>query len=153
MLAPTWAMLSYAAVLALKLFPSLHGTRAGSEIELLALLSQLSIQLERAGTTPPHRFGIAALLRQQLLMILRSRAAILKEAFSNVEADENMSFDQSFESCMQTANGNIEVSDIQPYEPMLSEFDPFLTTSSITNDEDVTGEGFSVFGQGFGGLM
>ena len=156
MLAPTWAMISYAAVLALKLFPSLHGTRPGSEVELLALLSQVSIQLERAGTTPPERFGISALLGQHLSMILRSRASVLKDAFNYIQADENASFDQNFESHMDTSNGQMEICEIQPYDPMLSAFDPFLT-SSMTNDEVFAGDGFGeilrdLFGQGFGSM-
>jgi hypothetical protein len=157
MLAPTWAMMSYAAVLALKLFPSLHGTRAGSEVELLALLSQVSLQLERAGTTPPQRFGIAAILGQHLSMILRSRATVLKDTFGRVEADGNMSFDKTFDSHMETSNGHMDISEIQPYDSTLSGFDPFLMPSSIPNDEDITGDGFAemlreLFGQGFGGI-
>lgn len=157
MLAPTWAMISYAAVLTLKLFPSLHGARPGSEVELLALLSQVSIQLERAGTTPPQRFGIAALLGQHLLMILRTRATVLRETFNHIEAGENMSFDQDFESHVETSNGHIEPSEIQPYDPMLFTFDPFLASSSTTNDGDLSGDNFAeilrdLFGQGFGGM-
>lgn len=73
MMTPTWAMSSYAAVLALRLFPVLYGARSGQEVELLALLSELALQLERAGTTPSHRFGTAALLGQHLLHILRRK--------------------------------------------------------------------------------
>jgi hypothetical protein len=157
MLAPSWAMISYAAVLALKLFPSLHGTRPGSEVELLALLSQVSLQLERAGTTPPQRFGIAALLGQHLLMILRTRVAILKETFNHIEGGQNMSLDRNSESRMDPSNGHAGISEMQPYDAMFSEFDPFLTTSSILNDEYFTSEGFAdilreLSGQRFGSM-
>ncbi|CAK7234615.1 hypothetical protein SCUCBS95973_008994 [Sporothrix curviconia] len=119
MLAPTWAMISYAGVLALSLFPTLYGSgssggggggggsssstsgssSAGSNVsnvghlglftgntngsgsvnvaadaELLALVSQVALQLARAGTTPSHRYGIAALLGHHLVTILRTRA-------------------------------------------------------------------------------
>ena len=42
-LAPTWAMISYAGVLALKLFPALCRSRFGNDVALLALLSQVAI--------------------------------------------------------------------------------------------------------------
>lgn len=89
MMTPTWAMSSYAAVLALKLFPSLYGTRPGQEVELLALLSELALQLERAGTTPSHSFGTAALLGQHLLHILRRKLRTLGgAATANPQAAE-----------------------------------------------------------------
>ncbi|KJR90071.1 uncharacterized protein SPSK_05956 [Sporothrix schenckii 1099-18] len=95
MLAPTWAMISYASVLALSLFPTLYGgSRRGTssspgntghdngyaaadttsaDSELLALVGQVALQLERAGTTPSHRYGIAALMGHHLVSILRTR--------------------------------------------------------------------------------
>ncbi|CAK7200135.1 hypothetical protein SEUCBS139899_002825 [Sporothrix eucalyptigena] len=95
MLAPTWAMISYAGVLALSLFPTLYGSsRRGTsgspgstghgngyaaadttsaDSELLALVGQVALQLERAGTTPSHRYGIAALMGHHLVSILRTR--------------------------------------------------------------------------------
>lgn len=157
MLAPTWAMISYSAVLALKLFLSLHGTRAGSEVELLALLSQVSLQLERAGTTPPQRFGIAAILGQHLWMILRSRATALKDTFGHVEAGRDMSFDPTFDSRMETSNGHLDIYETQPYGSIFSGFDPFLMPLSIPNNENLPGDGFAdmlreLFGQGFGGI-
>lgn len=92
MMAPTWAMSSYAAVLALKLFPQLYGDRPSQQIELLALLAEVALQLEVAGTTPSHRFGIAALLGQHLLLILRGRLHLLKEdaAVSDVDPFANL---------------------------------------------------------------
>ncbi|KAL3442951.1 hypothetical protein BJX65DRAFT_321070 [Aspergillus insuetus] len=78
MLAPTWAMLSYAVIMALTLFPVVHSTREGQDVELLGLAAQVAMQMERAGTTPPHRFGIAALLGQHLRRILREKASNLK---------------------------------------------------------------------------
>jgi hypothetical protein len=82
MLAPTWIMISFAAMLTLKLFPQLFGDRPGQEMELLALLAELAIQLERAGTVPQHRLGIAALLGQHLFRILRAKLAALKPVAS-----------------------------------------------------------------------
>jgi hypothetical protein len=95
MLAPTWAMISYAGVLALSLFPTLYGgsrrgtsgspgstghgngyvaaDTASADSELLALVGQVALQLERAGTTPSHRYGIAALMGHHLVSILRTR--------------------------------------------------------------------------------
>ncbi|KAL2858538.1 hypothetical protein BJY01DRAFT_230718 [Aspergillus pseudoustus] len=78
MLAPTWAMLSYAVIMALTLFPVVHSTRQGLDVELLSLAAQVAMQMERAGTTPPHRFGIAALLGQHLRRILREKASNLQ---------------------------------------------------------------------------
>ncbi|CAK45447.1 hypothetical protein AnigIFM59636_002595 [Aspergillus niger] len=73
LLSPTWAMIAYAATLALRLFPALCGTHPGDETELLALLGQVALQLEKAGSTPSHRTGIAAVLGRHLLSILRAR--------------------------------------------------------------------------------
>ena len=73
LLSPTWAMIAYAATLALRLFPALCGTHPGDETELLALLGQVALQLEKAGSTPPHRTGIAAVLGRHLLSILRAK--------------------------------------------------------------------------------
>lgn len=80
LMAPTWAMSSYAAVLALKLFPQLYGDRPGQQVELLALLAEVATQLEKAGTTPSHRFGVAALLGQHLLMVLKRQLRTLNLA-------------------------------------------------------------------------
>ena len=77
LMAPTWAMSSYAAVLALRLFPQLYGDRPGQQVELLALLAEVATQLEKAGTTPVHRFGVAALLGQHLLMVLKRQLRTL----------------------------------------------------------------------------
>lgn len=169
MLAPTWAMISYAAVLALKLFPSLYGTRPGSEVELVALVSQVALQLETAGTTPPHRFGIAALLGQHLFFILRTRANVLKnlaQSGRQVEATETASSSQwkSAQPMLVDAQGRDgqpgDVSD-QPtrVDPMLWTSDPFLTAYSHGEEEvDTTDDAFGRmirewFGQGFGGVV
>ncbi|XHG09906.1 hypothetical protein AWENTII_012942 [Aspergillus wentii] len=135
MLAPTWAMISYAAVLALRLFPLLHGGRPGYEVELLALLSQVAIQLEKAGTTPSSRFGIAALLGQHLTMILRARARGLKESVGEVDYSPPMQGTQQ--------------------DAMISTFDPFLTSAMWDDDgsaEGLTDLHLQLFGQGFGGV-
>lgn len=65
-------MISYAAVLALKLFPFAPRIR------------DRAMQLKCAGTTPLpfHRFRIAARLGQHLLVILRARASALEDAVS-----------------------------------------------------------------------
>ncbi|KAJ5607602.1 hypothetical protein N7537_004221 [Penicillium hordei] len=158
MLAPTWAMIAYAAVLALKLFPTLYGSRAGNDVELLALLGQVAIQLERAGTTPSHRFGIAALLGQHLMMILRARTAGLK--YSNQPGQTrtdatytSMGFDDGARQFMPQQSPNLK-----PYEALISDHDPFLTTASMSTQGDLTGEGFAeffreMFGPGFGDVF
>ncbi|KGO50718.1 Short-chain dehydrogenase/reductase SDR [Penicillium expansum] len=157
MLAPTWAMISYAGVLALKLFPALYGSRIGNDVELLALLSQVAIQLERAGTTPSHRFGIAALLGQHLMMILRARAAGLKDLnqLSQARTDTytNTGFDDGVRRFMPQQSPHSK-----PYETLISDYDPFLTTASMSTQGDLTGEGFAdfireMFGPGFGGVF
>lgn len=82
MLALTWVMICYAGLLALRLLPVIYGPRVGNEVELLALLSQVSMQLERACKTPSHRFGIAARLGQHIMRILKARAIWLKDSTS-----------------------------------------------------------------------
>ncbi|OQE25712.1 hypothetical protein PENFLA_c008G00011 [Penicillium flavigenum] len=158
MLAPTWAMISYAGVLALKLFPALYGSRVGNDVELLALLSQVAIQLERAGTTPSHRFGIAALLGQHLMMILRARAAGLKDSNQPGQArtDGFYTSTGSDETARQFMPQQSPHS--KPYEALISDYDPFLTTASIPTQGDLTGEGFAdffreMFGPGFGSVF
>ncbi|CDM27219.1 transcriptional regulator family: Fungal Specific TF [Penicillium roqueforti] len=158
MLAPTWAMISYAGVLALKLFPTVYGSRAGNDVELLALLSQLAIQLERAGTTPPHRFGIAALLGQHLMMILRARAAGLKaqSQLRQTRTDASYTstdFDNEASQFMPQKSPHSK-----PYEAFVSDYDPFLTTASISTQGDLNDEGFAdffreMFGPGFGAVF
>lgn len=168
MLAPTWAMISYAAVLALKIFPCLHGSRQGYEAELLALLAQVALQLERAGTTPSHRLGIAALLGQHLLMILRTKAAGLADAIPVAEDQtalvykhNNNNNTNTNSGCQATGNvstnaGTMEMpSDTHFYDPLLSTYDPFLTTAMAGTENDLTGEGFAdlfreLFGPSFG---
>lgn len=159
MLAPTWAMISYAAVLALKLFPYLHGPRAGHELELLALLAQVALQLERAGTTPLHRFGIAALLGQHLLMILRTRAMGLGVSVSNRPGNQpelSYYFNQSDPPGRlgPSTNGMRMPSESHMYDPLVSTYDPFLTTATMSTEGNLTGEGFAdlfheIFGQTF----
>ncbi|KAI5461893.1 hypothetical protein BGZ63DRAFT_509503 [Mariannaea sp. PMI_226] len=78
--APVWVMISYAAALSLKLFRHLHGTREGSDVEVLALVAQVALHLERAGKTPGHRIGVSAVCGQQLFLTLRSYASSLENA-------------------------------------------------------------------------
>jgi hypothetical protein len=167
MLSPTWAMISYAAVLALKLFPYLHGSRPGYEVELLALLAQVALQLKRAGTTPSHRVGIAALLGQHLLIILRARASMLKDAISipvkpvtpqhNNETNPDPGYHQggnlpNSTASMETLSGT----DVD--NALVSTYDPFLTTATMSTDTGPGEEGFTdllreIFGPGFGDVF
>lgn len=87
LMAPTWAMSSYAAVLALKLFPQLYGDRPGQKVELLAMLAEVALQLERSGTTPSHRFGVGALLGQHLFLVLRRHLSELKNEVAMAGVD------------------------------------------------------------------
>lgn len=168
MLSPTWAMISYAAVLALKLFPYLHGSRPGYEVELLALLAQVALQLKRAGTTPSHRFGIAALLGQHLLIILRARAFALKDAVPIPEVrsvalqfSDGNNLDPGYHPGRHLPNSAASMqmlSDTNVENPLVSTYDPFLTTAAMENETDLGEEGFTdllreIFGQGFGDVF
>ncbi|KAJ5243274.1 uncharacterized protein N7469_001601, partial [Penicillium citrinum] len=149
MLAPTWAMISYAAVLTLKLFPVLYGPRTGSDLELLALLSQVAMQLQRAGTTPPHRFGIAALLGQHLMMILRARAVGLGEPASSQA--------QSYRIHRRPSQWQLSQPQMVHRSPLVSDWDPFLTPA-ISDKNDPGSDGFNdffreIFGPGFEDLL
>ncbi|KIX04597.1 uncharacterized protein Z518_05467 [Rhinocladiella mackenziei CBS 650.93] len=158
MLAPTWAMISYAAVLALRLFPLLYGDSGWGEVELLALLSQVALQLERAGTTPSHRFGIAALLGQHLFMILRARANALKCVTEASQVRRSLPLDSTNFEARQGAQGHTDNQpEPQSFDPFLSTFDPFLTAPFFPREEDGAAEGFTEalwdwFGQGIGGV-
>lgn len=159
MLAPTWAMISYAGVLALKLFPALFGSRAGNDVELLALLSQVAIQLQRAGTTPSHRFGIAALLGQHLMMILRARTVGLKDPPHSGRTKPDPPYYQGhYEGARPFAQEHSTTTHTLPFEAFASTYDPFLMTASMSTQGDLTGEGFAeffreTFGPGFGGVF
>jgi hypothetical protein len=160
MLAPTWAMISYAGVLALKLFPALYGQRVGNDIELLALLSQLAIQLQRAGTTPSHRVGIAALLGQHLMMILKARAMGLKDSFDIGGNNSVSKPDQPYYTGSNDGTWSLmpqQTTSGLSNEALVSEYDPFLMMAP-TFPGDFTGEGFAdffrdMFGPGFGGVF
>ena len=150
MLAPTWAMISYAAVLTLKLFPALYGPRAGSDVELLALLSQLALQLQRAGTTPAHRFGIAALLGQHLMMILRARAV-------GLGGEPPSSPTRNHVARRRPTEWQPAPSEMGQGSPLVSSWDPFLTPA-VSDQTGVAGDGFAdffreIFGPGFGDLL
>ncbi|KAJ5608756.1 hypothetical protein N7528_009323 [Penicillium herquei] len=147
MLAPTWAMISYAAVLALKLFPAIYGPSINSQIELFALLSRVASNLERAGKTPSHRYGIAALLGQHIMMILRAKSSGLRQ-----ELEVDSSLTQVYGSSHQAHSveeGNLS------NDPLVSDYDPFLGDANLP---DITEEGFAdlfreVFGPGFGNIF
>ncbi|GMG10307.1 unnamed protein product [Aspergillus oryzae var. brunneus] len=163
MLAPTWAMISYAAILALKLFPFVHQPRSEGEIELLALLAQVALQLERAGTTPSHRFGIAAILGQQLLMILRTRAAGLASITTIADSDHddnnsgvrNTSCPLSREHLSNISSATGMTQDTDVLGPLVSPYDPCLATATMGMDSDLMGDEFAdlfreIFGPSFG---
>lgn len=163
MLAPTWAMISYAAILALKLFPFVHQPRSEGEIELLALLAQVALQLERAGTTPSHRFGIAAILGQQLLMILRTRAAGLASITTIADSDHddnnsgvrNTSCPLSREHLSNISSATGMAQDTDVLGPLVSPYDPCLATATMGMDSDLMGDEFAdlfreIFGPSFG---
>ncbi|KAK9852673.1 hypothetical protein MYU51_007803 [Penicillium brevicompactum] len=157
MLAPTWAMIAYAAVLALKLFPALYGHRPGSDVELLALLSQVAIQLKRAGTTPSHRFGIAALLGQHLMVILRSKAVGLASPIDSSQVTSNTGYaDTRFDGGTESFSQRSPFA--ETHASLISDYDPFLTTAALSTEGSLTGEGFAeffreTFGPGFGGVF
>ena len=177
MLAPTWAMMSYSAVLALRLFPLLYGGQIDREIELLALLTQVALQLERSGTTPSHRFGIAALLGQHLFMILRTRLGVLLstaqaqaqahtqfQVQAQAEPGQNGGFvatktifpDGDELGHIHNASRHSELSQ-QCLDPFSSTFDPFLTLPFFPGEEDVSTDDFAGVlwdwaGQGFGSI-
>ncbi|RAQ40893.1 hypothetical protein AFGD_007170 [Aspergillus flavus] len=163
MLAPTWAMISYASILALKLFPFVHHPQPEGEIELLALLAQVALQLERAGTTPSHRFGIAAILGQQLLMILRTRAAGLASITTIVDSDHddnnsgvrNTSCPLSREHLSNISSATGMAQDTDALGPLVSPYDPCLATATMGMDSDLMGDEFAdlfreIFGPSFG---
>jgi hypothetical protein len=132
-----------------------HSTQPGSEVVLIALLGQVALQMELAGTIPPHRFGIAALLGQHLLVILRGRAASLRDSLGHHET-ETLDYNP-LPPGFHHANGPMEVFAMPPYGPFVSGFDPFLTAPPLPNENDLTAEGFAdilqeLFGQGFGGM-
>ncbi|RAL16777.1 fungal specific transcription factor domain-containing protein [Aspergillus homomorphus CBS 101889] len=136
MLAPTWAMISYAAVLALKLFPLVYGILPGRDTELLALLSQVALQLERAGTTPSHRFGIAALLGEHLLGI--------HEPVKGLHPRHTSGYPTPSPVVSNTPANNLQ-------DPV---YDSLLTDTTIAMGSDLTGDSFSdlfreIFGPGF----
>lgn len=162
-LAPTWAMIAYAAVLALKLFPVLYGSQAGRDVELLALLAQVALQLDRAGTTPSHRFGLAALLGQNLFMILHTHSSSLKQnpdlqalvqSSSLLNQDESLSGNLASQDLF---NFQAEPQD-QPLDPMLSGFDTLPTMPFGSGIDEVSPTGFTEglwdwFNQGLGGAV
>ncbi|OGE56812.1 hypothetical protein PENARI_c002G02491 [Penicillium arizonense] len=153
MLAPTWAMICYAAVLTLKLFPTIYGARPECQVELFALLGQVALQLERAGTTPSHRFGIAALLGQHLMMILRAKSWNLQG-----QIQPSMPYGQRSHDAPGITSQEEGADQARPCESYMSEYDPFLAATDITFDDDPTEEIFAdmfreIFGPGFGGVL
>lgn len=148
MLSPTWAMISYAAILALKLFPVVYGSRLEDQVELFALLGQVSIQLERAGKTPSHRFGIAALLGQHLRRILQVSSRKLKEKLQpEISLAEPTNDHQGIFAREETCQTG-------PDDLIPSEYSPFLTDTLYNpTDDDFAGLFREIFGTGFGNVL
>lgn len=146
MLAPTWAMITYAAVLALRLFPLLYGSRQGAETELLALLTQVALLLEKAGTTPAHRFGIAALLGQHLFKILRTRASGLGGAAGAcvtsqdpIHAQRSITDDVNLDFVANPPQYDAHLA----FDPLFAGFDSYLALPFLPGDEGDSNEGFA----------
>ena len=148
MLAPTWAMISYAAILALNLFPAVHGSKVEDQVELCALLGQVSIQLERAGKTPSHRFGIAALLGQHLRRILQVNARKLKEKLQpEVCLTESSNEHQPNFAREETCQTGLD-------DSLPSDYSPFLADTLYNpTDDDFAGLFREIFGTGFGNVF
>lgn len=156
MMAPTWAMSSYAAVLALKLFPQLYGDRPSQQVELLALLAEVALQLEAAGTTPSHRFGIAALLGQHLLLVLRQRLSTLTEdaATGGVDPLSGLLTLPQLEPSSSTLRPSFEgaVQQEQASNFSMSFTDPFLFSGLSPGGVDAAQETFADMMKEWGGL-
>jgi hypothetical protein len=60
-----------------QLFPATGHNGPASRARVLGLLAQLSLLLERVGTTPPHRLGTAAVYGRHLQVYLRRRIIAL----------------------------------------------------------------------------
>ncbi|XAO27275.1 hypothetical protein I312_106120 [Cryptococcus bacillisporus CA1280] len=66
-------MLSFEALLAIRLLPQDAGTTLAFRARLFGVLSQLSLLLEQVGTTPSHRLGTAAVYGRHLQVYIRRR--------------------------------------------------------------------------------
>ncbi|KAL0253490.1 hypothetical protein I308_100862 [Cryptococcus tetragattii IND107] len=66
-------MLSFEALLAIRLLPQDAGTTLAFRARLFGVLSQLSLLLEQVGTTPSHRLGTAAVYGRHLQVYIRCR--------------------------------------------------------------------------------
>ena len=135
-----------------QLFPILCGNQPGVDAELLALLSQVALELERAGNMPPPRYGIAALLGQHLKMILKTRLSSLR-----IVLDQSIAQATQIEpmgSRMQSCDQAVPSSYTESYNTLSTEFDPVLTTAVFTGEEAIWQDEFGdflqeLFGQRF----
>ena len=66
-------MLAWAAVLSMKLFDTDIEGFITSQASLLGLLAKLALLLEQIGTTPSHRYGVAAVYGSLLKGVVRAR--------------------------------------------------------------------------------
>lgn len=123
-------------------------------MELLALLAQLSLHLQRAGTTPPHRFGIAALLGQHLNVILTARARALQLVVGqDIIHGTGESIEDEYTNTNMLDFGAQQSGESFPFVIRDNFGDPFFM-----DENNWTGEGFTdiltdLFGQGFGGAI
>jgi hypothetical protein len=72
-------MLAYSASLALRLFSSHDNFTASSHTALLGLVASLALTLDRMGSTPSHRSGLASLYSRRLQRAIRGRAFALRK--------------------------------------------------------------------------
>ncbi|WVW79025.1 hypothetical protein I302_100988 [Kwoniella bestiolae CBS 10118] len=98
-------MLSFEALLAIRLFPYSGEINITARARLLGLLSQLSLLLEQIGTTPAHRLGTAAVYGHHLQVYIRRRILSLCLSHHQQETnqlgtitDPNSAFGRSFGS-------------------------------------------------------
>jgi hypothetical protein len=136
-----------------QLFPILYGNQPGADAQLIALLSQVALQLERAGSTPPPRYGLAALLGQHLKMILETRlsplrATLKQPAAQMIDGERTWA---GVESCNQTASSSYT----EYHNTDFTNFDSVLTAPMFTGEEGVWQDDFGdflqdLFGQRFG---
>lgn len=77
-------MLSWAAILAIRLFDSDPALPSffPSQASLLAFLGKLGLLLEEAGTTPPHRLGTTAVYGRHLQGALSTPSSLLSSLTS-----------------------------------------------------------------------
>ncbi|KAH8898632.1 hypothetical protein GQ53DRAFT_741939 [Thozetella sp. PMI_491] len=139
---PVWVMISYAGVLSMKLFQFLYGAREGNNVEVVALVTQVALQLERAGNTPAHRLGVSAIFGQQLFLTLRSYASSLGGLAMGSRQTTQRQDDRGAAAAYQDpasrdGRSPAVVLDEMPWPiaPPASTVDPFLMTPLFPDEE------------------